>query len=543
MKRSFRFFLRSTFSSSSSYSSWALASLVALVASPLITACSATPVDGTLDSTSAEAWDPSNAPGRVANDFEYSFSKLPTAGASKKAAWSETYWPQRDDSFNTRWNGVGELSPLEKYDAAFNGWVPSPEFRTLRPLTTSSCRNDQWDRSYYDQLGPAASYWTYFYGNGQARGRARPGNACSALTSIADWAGSCHAWTPAAILEEEPEGPVEVNGVRFETSDVRALVTMLYSLTNGVVLGERCSEGNLSRDANGRINDPWCRDVSAGTFHVLLSNMLGIRGQAIGEDRVGSDEVWNQPVVGYTVTANREVPQEEALSLLRVAPGTIYPWNSAAKRFVYVATTVDYVSERQPSKDVSIPNISLWTKTDPYSYILELDDAGSIVGGEWLPGVEPPDYLWKVVSPGRMANPNASRWEIRKLLRASRPSSADGRARLYENVTSKPLADFGTVTSTLRIDEEPTSRNVKVLIDIAHSNAADLTVTLEKDGKVVAKLFDRNHDAFGFEDLAMTYDVDLSVLPSAVGDYTLRVRDSVFRSYGTLNAWGVLAPR
>src|SRR5262245_16777929 len=74
----------------------------------------------------ADAWNAKNDPKRFAEflnkDLVYKMADLPREGRSKIKPWAETYWPTYQDSTNHRWNGEKELSPLEKYDVAFNGF-------------------------------------------------------------------------------------------------------------------------------------------------------------------------------------------------------------------------------------------------------------------------------------------------------------------------------------------------------------------------------------------------------------------------------------
>jgi hypothetical protein len=74
-----------------------------------------------------------------------------------------------------------------------------------------------------------------------------------------------------------------------------------------------------------------------------------------------------------------------------------YVFNSAASKLVVVKTEVDYISESSPEADGYLtPSIDSYTRTDSYDYVLELNAAGAIVGGEWIAGSKQthPDFLW-----------------------------------------------------------------------------------------------------------------------------------------------------
>ena len=153
---------------------------------------------------------------------------------------------------------------------AFNGWRPSSQFFQLRPLTRENCASGAWDPEYYEQLGPAARRWSDWKGNGRARnGVDDDGDGrideCDDLDGIEEWWGSCHAWVPASMLEKEPLEAVEYNGVRFEVSDIKALL-ILCMMNHGNLLRRALQPDNAARDDNGRIIDPACRGITRALF-------------------------------------------------------------------------------------------------------------------------------------------------------------------------------------------------------------------------------------------------------------------------------------
>src|SRR5262249_33721584 len=77
-----------------------------------------------------------------------------------------------------------------------------------------------------------------------------------------------------------------------------------------------------------------CRDTNPGTFHLLLTNFLGIRKVSFVEDRTWDDEVWNQPLRGYKVTSQTEVTATEAnrqIGLTSVGGTTVSKTGTVAK--------------------------------------------------------------------------------------------------------------------------------------------------------------------------------------------------------------------
>ncbi|EEY53734.1 uncharacterized protein PITG_22104 [Phytophthora infestans T30-4] len=74
-----------------------------------------------------------------------------------------------------------------------------------------------------------------------------------------------------------------------------------------------------------------------------------------------------------------------------------YPWNSAAKSIVYVKSRLSWIFETYTDGGlVSSGAINQYTTGQYYHYLLELDSAGEIIGGEWVYGSDDdhPDFLW-----------------------------------------------------------------------------------------------------------------------------------------------------
>jgi hypothetical protein len=233
---------------------------------------------------------------------------------------------------------------------------------------------------------------------------------CSDRDGIDTWWGLCHAWTPAALIEEEPIDPVTVNGVVFQVADLKALMLTAYDSSRAVVVGGRCRTQQVERDENGRIKDPNCRDTNPGTFHIILGNLLGRFQTGFAEDRTYDAQVWNQPVHSYTVDAMQPLTEEEAIALLIAEPEGVssYPFNEEALAWSEVQVSVQYVVESRQSREPMLPNHDGYLRTDRYHYILELDGEGKIIGGEWINGSrtddgrgfsEGPDFLWYPTGP------------------------------------------------------------------------------------------------------------------------------------------------
>lgn len=97
-------------------------------------------------------------------------------------------------------------------------------------------------------------------------------------------------------------------------------------------------------------------------------------------------------VNGYADTSNFEL----AITVGGEVPKA-YVFNTDAVSFVYVESEVDYISESSAQTDGNLSaNINQYTHVDRYSYVLELDKEGKIIGGEWTGSSKTnhPDFVW-----------------------------------------------------------------------------------------------------------------------------------------------------
>ena len=471
-----------------------LLALSALTLTSLVAACGG-PAGSELDrSEDDEVWSAAGNPAIFGTGLEYRLANLPAKGEAKVIPWAGSYWPTASDDINYRWAGVNSDSAAAKYGNAFG--VAGVEDAVsanhgIDSMTWSkSCTQDAECDS---AKGEACAKRT-----GKTQGRCIP-----------TWFGICHGWTPAAILMPEPRHAVTKNGVTFQVNDLKALASLAHDRTNSNFVSLRCELGRtngMEFDKYGRPVDESCRDSNAGTYHILLSNYLGMRGQAFAEDRTVDSEVWNQPLRGYRVTQQTTVTAQAANRLIGVpaeggsttqksgtlakgawlqlptvtaaagqsysvkmtgtgdadlyvafrapasagnhacrpyASGSVeecsgvvpagashiyvsvngyadssnfsittssggqvpvtYVFNALAKTLVYVKAEVDYIGESAPETDGYLtPTINAYTRTDRYEYVLELDAAGRINGGEWVgPSKQAhPDFLWLPTSVG-----------------------------------------------------------------------------------------------------------------------------------------------
>ena len=260
-----------------------------------------------------EAWGSADAPGIFGGTLEYNFAKLPTAGEAANIPWAGNYWPVYQDSINDKWDGANSQSPSAKYGQAFGVTGIEDAVSKAHGIDAQTSRKACTTNADCTSLKDGSKC------------AMRPGKDSGRC--IPTWWGICHAWAPAAILVAEPKYPVTLNGVDFKVQDVKALVTLAHNSTNTKFVSLRC---DLDLEAGSEIHfDDYgrptgdskeCADTNAATLHILLANYLGVQKQSFVEDRTFDDEVWNQPIRGCKVLAQKDVTALEANKLIGVGP-------------------------------------------------------------------------------------------------------------------------------------------------------------------------------------------------------------------------------
>jgi hypothetical protein len=343
------------------------------------------------------AWSANDSPSVLDLDesFTYTYADLPLEGAATNTPWAGNYWPTYRDSINYRWAGPDALSPTEKFAQAFSKTGLTDAVSEYYGIDSRKNRGGTvcTDDSVCDS---------------------DKGEKCSKRTGaeegvcVETWFGICHAWAPVALMEPEPRHAITYNGVDFTVNDLKALVTLSYDKgLKSKLMSGRCNAVN-SNDDEGIQYDQYgrpelddalyedCADTNPGSFHVVVTNMLGIQGKGIVEDRTFDYEVWNQPVRAYKVMEERTVTEQEANELIG-ASGEDYIFNIEATDFKYVKTALNWITESHQETDGNLASsIDNYTKTDTYEYVLELDRNGAIIGGEWIGDSKQdhPDFLW-----------------------------------------------------------------------------------------------------------------------------------------------------
>lgn len=395
-----------------------------------------------------EAWDKTNHPALMdvdylTNEKKYilDYHRLPLTARLPEVPWTTSYWPTYTGGISYRWadpNGyeaqigytlsdyatvteyesIKTMSPAEKFDI-YTGdakLFPIIEMATKEKIALT----------LKDFLRPDARLWMdqveWVNLTQYERVRTRITKTIPEQPDydedfeIPSWEGLCHAWAPASFTMKEPR-PVELKNkagtlISFGASDVKALTTFFYHFSPAETsfLGGRCNisfatyrskvlAGEMTQDEFDKLIDSLsCRDTNAGAFHVVLTNQIGLMQQGFVADLTRDAEVWNHPVYGYDmeVISSHAIESPEDRKRLNAA--------ATATEVVEIQATMDIVSERMPGWEIEAPLHTLQTRV--YSYRLELNSEGIIVGGEWLQP-ERPDFLWKQKQPAYVTGTNA----------------------------------------------------------------------------------------------------------------------------------------
>jgi hypothetical protein len=281
------------------------------------------------------------------------FDLLPLSGKIKKQErlWSGDAWGLRRGAINYRWNST-EPRGLN---------LVNLRQREVLTLPTEKMK----------ELSPAEKYDIYV---GRYDFPLKFEVDWLAKSAKMDWEGLCHGWAGASLNHVEP-GPVTVTNpdgieVYFGSADVKALLTYAYSkilIAPEDSIGKRC-------ELNGYLEEDLCNeDVSALAYHVVLANLLGLRGQSFIVDIDRYKEVWNHPVLSYESKIIKRINQTLTITT----------------KMAYVDITEKNYWEKNKSRMVSYFSTT---------YELELDAQGNIIGSKWLTR-ERPDFIWTVKRP------------------------------------------------------------------------------------------------------------------------------------------------
>lgn len=300
---------------------------------------------------------------------------------SPQKYWSGFYWPTYQGGIAQRWQrGIDS----DFYSDYLYPIASLPEYQSLRPQQVL-------------QLSPSEKYDLWL--NDESMGLTRSEQLKVVTTAqnfgntIPTWFGICDGWALAASIEDEPIKMVRAQSasgqlIDFYPEDIKALMAYYYTLApkQYVTAGGRCNRPKVTKDANGRVIEPECRDINPATLHLALDQYVGDANQRLVIDIARDEMVWNYPIQSYKFQYSNLRDLRADPSYRHPAPGTQYLINVAANMVLVsgVAPTTYLGPQR-----VYTPKI--------WRYVLELDGAYNIIGGEWISD-EHPDFIWIVQS-------------------------------------------------------------------------------------------------------------------------------------------------
>ncbi len=373
----------------------------------------------------AEKFDRSNNPeyfNLVANQsIVLKFSELPLKATLKdpRLAWSDSYWradfggiAHRWNDSSTKWTSVMENGKEKE--------VPV-RYKLLTKDEVMNMSEAEMERLSAAELYDIATGDYNFSLTKKVLGMNSPNDLW--------WEGICHGWALAASNYPEPQKVVVTNkdGVKvpFGSSDVKGLLSLhdafnsrgLYTRIGarcgavGKVEGEAFEEdGDIGAPSEKAANSKECRDVNAGAFHAVLASMIGINSQGFVADIDRFNDVWNQPVKGY----DSQIIGSEELTAQDIKEGVVS--KVRVKTAMTYGDELEFYSE-ELEKEYAAKNEHVgWVSKDPvtgtamqtdsvrnYEYVLELNAAGDIIGGEWI-SESRPDMLWMKKKDERFRN-------------------------------------------------------------------------------------------------------------------------------------------
>jgi hypothetical protein len=348
-----------------------------------LVACAVILAAGTISFyTHATEWDSTRYgdPKWMDPNYQHNYAALPKVGqvTQDRMPWSDDYWGDQWGGIAARWRqyDVKKVSenPL-KYQTDARRY-------NYKLLSRSALKN--MSEEEIDNLSPAEKYDIYkgkyliYPTVTRTRWKADPTDAY--------WEGICHGWTAAAVNHQEPDEVTVTNGdgikIHFGSSDVKALFSFYYGIAG--------YHDRIVRQVGWRYNSKYAPEgapaediLSPAAFHIILSNQLGIKNRAFIADVANNTEVWNQPIMGFQVLS------EETLQGLtdKAAAGTVTQ--------IKLKTRMDYVAEINPTDLPVVGSKGQRVEKPVYEYVLDLNAAGDIIGGQWI-SARHPGWLWSV---------------------------------------------------------------------------------------------------------------------------------------------------
>jgi hypothetical protein len=237
------------------------------------------------------------------------------------------------------------------------------------------------------------------------------------------WEGYCSGFTASTVKHPEPVKPVDAgrvggtDGVVFQPSDIKALLTCIYNRTTD--------------DSYLYLAPPSAKDggPNMGTFHLALTNYIAQAGHPVGIDRTKGRTSWNNPVYSYKVNYIRDAGGGDQIQYKTVETTITY---------------TDYGSDTSSQTDlISGARMGHPRQSMTCRYILALDNEGRIVGGRalnssghflWIP-------LYAVQGSEDGSVPGNPYVDVRKVIALARASALPEVQERFDEATIGPMID------------------------------------------------------------------------------------------------------
>lgn len=364
----------------------------------------------------------------VKNIFELEARGL-ARGSVEQVPWSGSYWPvhrgilsfrfadpnfKASKDFVTNYeqfnssrpeifiyeNRIGQLSPAEKYDLLVGdlNWTLSKKM---------------WEKGRVDL----------------DRG-----------LEIPQWTGICHGWAAATQSGlGAPEHSVSVmdisqtHSIHFYPHDIKGLISFLWAESGPASFraGNRCRQNEVVRDEYLRPVDSACLDGNPMTWHLAITNRVGLGRKSFVMDASSGTEVWNYAVSSYDYSYFNPRTFEPFYALDRaIEPienmnsDRFRRYRSPRARFVVgIVMEVFHSALIEPTTNEG----NQWVaQVHKFYYDLELDENHQIVGGEWH-STDRPDFIWSLPK-GSQAQAKEdyalAAWDANQVLPLSHATSA-----------------------------------------------------------------------------------------------------------------------
>lgn len=292
------------------------------------------------------------------------FSDLPLEGSveSSKRLWSGDHWAINRGIINRRWNTpTQEGFDTPSYTKEELLLMSQEEISLLAPSEKYDLLMGHYDyplkKEVAGKSNPVAVYWEGI-GNG---------------------------WASASSNHDEPLPKVVSNPdglmIPFGSSDIKALLSYYYAFASKLPptlhLGVRCPVNETSGPDAEKCGD----DLSPASFHIVLTNKIGLRKESFLADIDRFYEVWNHPIQAYRSEVKEKLPASEG------SP-------AGTEETLRIKTRISYIDESEGNSWEPIKgSYRQVTSNRVYNYDLHLDKAGEILGGEWRSN-DRPDFIW-----------------------------------------------------------------------------------------------------------------------------------------------------